>query len=98
MPELLTKPRPENAANEFNELSALLGRLGLLWADEATAELAMAPGATFGLRTAGAVHLAAAVGAGTDRYLTNNRSELLKSITEIDVTDPDELAEPATFV
>jgi hypothetical protein len=35
------------------------------------------------------------VGAGADRFLTNNRSDFPKSITEIDVTYPDELAQPA---
>lgn len=95
VPELLTKPLRENAADEFNELSALLGRLDLLATDEATAELATALGAAYGLRAADAVHLATAVGAGADRFLTNNRSGFPKAITEIDVIYPDELAEPA---
>lgn len=95
VPELLTKPLRENAADEFNELSALLGRLDLLATDEATAELATALGAAYGLRAADAVHLATAVGAGADRFLTNNRSDFPKAITEIDVIYPDELAEPA---
>jgi predicted nucleic acid-binding protein len=90
----LTKPLRENADDEFNELSALLGRLDLLPTDEATAELATALGATYGLRPADAVHLATAVGAGADRFITNNRSDFPKSITEIDVIYPDELAEP----
>ena len=95
VPELLTKPIRENATDELNELSALLGRLDLLPTDEATAELATALGATYGLRAADAVHLATAVGAGADRFLTNNRSDLQKSITEIDIIYPSELAEPA---
>ena len=94
VPELLTKPLREHADDELNELSALLGRLDLLPTDEATAELATALGAIYGLRTADAVHLATAVGAGADRFITNNRSDFPKSITEIDVTYPDELAEP----
>ena len=94
VPELLTKPLRENADDEFNELSALLGRLDLLPTDEATAELATALGATYGLRPADAVHLATAVGAGADRFITNNRSDFPKSITEIDVIYPDELGEP----
>jgi predicted nucleic acid-binding protein len=93
VPELLTKPLRDNATDEFNELSALLGRLDLLPTDEATAELATALGAAYGLRAADAVHLATAVGAGADRFVTNNRSDFLKSITEIDVIYPDELAE-----
>lgn len=95
VPELLTKPLRENATDELDELSALLGRLDLLPADVATAELATALGAAYGLRAADAVHLATAVNAGADRFLTNNQSDFPKSITEIDVVYPDELVEPA---
>jgi predicted nucleic acid-binding protein len=95
LPELLTKPLREEATDEFIELSSLLSRLDLLPTDEATAELATALGATYGLRAADAVHLATAVGAGADRFLTNNRSDFPKSITEIAVIYPDDLAEPA---
>ncbi|MFZ0665311.1 MAG: type II toxin-antitoxin system VapC family toxin [Acidimicrobiales bacterium] len=92
LPELLMKPLREHADNEFTELVALLGRLDLLPTDEATAELATALGASYKLRAADAVHLATAVGAGADRFLTNNRSDFPKSISEIDITYPDELA------
>jgi predicted nucleic acid-binding protein len=95
VPELLSKPWRENATDEFNELSALLARLDLLPTDEATAQLATALGAAYGLRAADAVHLASAVGAGADRFLTNNRSDFSKSISEIDIVYPDELAEPS---
>ena len=94
VPELSTKPLRENATGELNELSSLLGRLDLLPTDEATAELATALAAVYGLRAADAVHLATAVGAGADRFLTNNRSDFPKSITEIDITYPDDLADP----
>ena len=94
VPEILTKPLCENATEEFNELSALLGRLDLLPTDEATVELATALGAAYGLRAAYAVHLATAVGAGATRLLTNNRSDFPQSISEIDIVYPDELAEP----
>lgn len=94
LPELLAKPLRENATDELDELSALLGRLDLLPADEAMAGLATALGAAYGLRATDAVHLATAVAAGADRFLTNNRSDFPKSITEIDVTYPDELADP----
>jgi predicted nucleic acid-binding protein len=96
VPELLTKPLRENATDELNELSSLLGRLDLLPTDEATAELATAFGAAYGLRAVDAVHLATAVGAGADRFLTNNRSDFPKSITEIDVIYPDDLADPTS--
>ena len=92
LPELLAKPLRENADSEASELSAVLGRLDLLPLDEATAELATALGAAYRLRAADAVHLATAVHAGADRFLTNNRSDFPKSISEIDVVYPDELA------
>ena len=75
-------------------LAALLARVELRPVDEAVAELAAALGAAHGLRAADAVHLATAVAAGADRFITNNSSDLTKAITEIDVTYPDELPEP----
>lgn len=91
IPELLTKPFREAATDELDELGALLGRLDLRPVDEATAELATALGASYGLRAADAVHLATAVAAGADRFLTNNRSDFPKTITEIEITYPDDL-------
>lgn len=93
IPELLTKPLRDGASDEFEELSALLSRLDLLAADEATAELATSLGASYRLRAVDALHLATAVGAGADRFLTNNHTDFTKSITEIDITYPDELPE-----
>jgi hypothetical protein len=40
------------------------------------------------------VHLATAVGAGADRFITNNRS-FPQTIAEIAITYPDELPEAA---
>ncbi len=91
IPELLTKPLREHATDE---LGALLGRLDLRPTDEATAELATALGAAYGLRAAYAVHLATAVGGGADRFLTNNLSDFPKTITEIDVVYPEDLPDP----
>jgi hypothetical protein len=39
------------------------------------------------------VHLATAVAAGADRFITNNTSDFKKSITEVDVVFPEELPE-----
>jgi predicted nucleic acid-binding protein len=94
IPELLTKPLRENATDELEELAALLSRLDLLPTEEATAEMAASLGASYGLRAADAVHLATAVGAGADRFLTHNQSDFPKTITEIDITYPQDLPDP----
>jgi predicted nucleic acid-binding protein len=90
-PELLSKPLRLGAQSEADELLAVLGRIELLPLDEATARLAAALGAQHGLRAADAVHLATAVAAGADRFITNNRKDFTTSITEIDVVYPDQL-------
>jgi predicted nucleic acid-binding protein len=94
IPELLTKPIREGTDAEVQGLSALLGRLELRPTDEATAELATALGAAYGLRASDAVHLATAVAAGADRFITNNSSDFAKAVTELEVTYPSELPDP----
>jgi len=41
------------------------------------------------------VHLAAAVNAGADRFITNNTRDFERDIDEIDVTYPDDLPAPS---
>ncbi len=94
LPELLSKPGREQSEHDLLGLGALLSRLDLRPTDLATAELATNLGASYRLRAADAVHLATAVGAGADRFLTNNRSDFPKSITEIDITYPSDLSDP----
>lgn len=94
IPELLTKPLRDGVESEVEALTILLARLDLRPTDEAVAQLAAALGATYGLRAADAVHLATAVAAGAERFITNNSSDFTKAITEIDVTYPGELPEP----
>lgn len=89
--EILTRPLRNGDADELADLTSLLGRLDLRPVDKSTAELATALGAAHGLRTADAVHLATAVAAGADRFITNNRTDFPTSIGEIDVTYPAEL-------
>ncbi len=91
VPELLTEPMRRGADGELSSLAWLLGRLELLPTDQATAELATSLGATYGLRAADAVHLATAVGAGADRFITNNMADFPRSIAEVDVTYPEDL-------
>lgn len=89
--ELLAKPMRDGADAEVEALGALLGRLDLRPVDAAIAELAAALGAAHRLRAADAVHLATAVALGADRFITNNSSDFPKTITEVQVTYPDEL-------
>ena len=95
LPEILSKPMREGRADAMMRLGVLLSRLQLLPVDEATAELATALAASYGLRAVDAVHLATAVGSAADRFITNNRDDFSKSISEIVVTYPEELPSPS---
>lgn len=94
LPEVLSTPRREGATDQGRVLAGFLARLELLPTDRATAELAVALGSSYRLRAADAVHLATAVVAGADRFLTNNRSDFTLDIDEIEVVYPDMLAGP----
>ncbi|MGA2470676.1 MAG: type II toxin-antitoxin system VapC family toxin [Solirubrobacteraceae bacterium] len=94
LPEILTKPTRESSADELTALLAVLSRLQLRPCDEATATLAVGLGSTYGLHAADAVHLATAVAAGADRFITNNVSDVTPAITELAVTYPQALPEP----
>ena len=58
------------------------------------AEAATSLAAAHRLRAGDALHLATAVVAGADRFITNNRRDFGPSITEIEVVYPDALDEP----
>ena len=60
-------------------------------AGSATAEVATTLACGYRLRAADAVHLATAVVAGADRFITNNRRDFPSTISEIDVTYPADL-------
>ena len=94
IPELLTKPTRRQATAEIEALAALLGRLDLCPVDAVIAELAVALGASYALRAPDALHLATAVAAGADRFITNNTKDFPSTIGEIDITTPAELADP----
>jgi predicted nucleic acid-binding protein len=79
------------AASEVEALVALLGRLELLAIDRATTDAATALGGAYGLRAADSVHLATAVIAGAERFVTNNRRDFSKPISEVTITFPDDL-------
>ncbi len=93
LPEVLSKPLREGALEKVTALGGLLSRLELIAADLAIADLAASLGAAYRLRAADAIHLATAVSAGADRFITNNKGDFPKSIVEIDVTYPEDLPE-----
>ena len=95
LPEVLSKPLRDGTADEVRLLAGLLARLDLRPVDRATAELATALSSRYRLTAADATHLATAVGMGADRFITNNRRDFDTGITEIDVTYPDALPDPA---
>ena len=95
LPEVLTKPmRDDDASEETATLISLLSRLDLRPFDDATARLALGLAVSYGLRAADAAHLATAVAAGAERFLTNNRKDFPQTITEIDVVYPGQLSAP----
>ena len=94
LPEVLTKPVRTGADLELRALTSLLGCLDLRPVDAATARLATALGGSYGLRAADAVHLATAVQAGAERFITNNRADFDTHIAEVEVTYPSELPDP----
>lgn len=97
LPEILTQPTRRNSRTEIRALASLLSRLTLLPFNEPTARLALALGAEYGLRAADSAHLATAVEAGADLFLTNNRKGFPRSISEVDVVYPDALPEPVQW-
>ena len=96
VPEILAKPMRNGHAEELTALASLLSRLDLRILDAVTAEVATSLAATHRLRAADAVHLATALVAGADRFLTNNRRDFPETLSDINVTYPDTLQDPAT--
>lgn len=91
--EVLAKPmRADPDSTEVRALLSLLGHLELRPFDEPTARLSLALAMSYGLRAADAVHLATAVASGAEQFLTNNRKDFPKTIEEVEVIYPSELA------
>lgn len=95
LPEVLSRPIRDGDTGEITALTGLLTRLDLQPVDRRTAQLAVSVAATYRLRAADAVHLATAVLAGADRFITDNRKDFPESITEIAITYPGLLDDPA---
>ena len=96
LPEVLSKPLREGAQSQLAKLGEFLSRLELLPLDRPTAELAVALSSAYRLRAADAAHLATAVNAGADRFLTNNQRDFPTSIAEIEIVYPEALPDVAT--
>lgn len=94
VPEVLIKPMRFGATEEVADLRRLLGRLDLRPVSDAITEAAVDLACRCGLETVDAVHLATALLAGADRFITNNRRDFGKDIAEIDITYPDDLSRP----
>lgn len=93
LPEVLSRPTRDGAEDELAALHGLLARLELLPVEPAVADLSVVLGATYRLRAADAVHLATAVHAGADRFITNNTRDFGRGISEITITHPSDLTD-----
>jgi predicted nucleic acid-binding protein len=96
LPEVLSKPLRDGPPDEVRFLAGLLARLDLRPVDRATADLATALSSHYRLRAADATHLATAVSLGADRFITNNQHDFPTAITEVRITYPADLPDPAT--
>lgn len=94
LPEVLSRPLRDQNAEELTRRSALLSRLDLRAADRATAEMATGLAAKYRLKAADSFHLATAVLAGADRFITNNRRDFAQTVEEIAIVYPEGLPDP----
>lgn len=93
-PEVLAKPARLGATAEVMALARLLVRLDLRPVGTSTSRTATALAAKYGLKPIDAVHLATAVEAGADVFVTNNTRDFTAAIEEIEIVTPADLPEP----
>lgn len=93
LPEVLSKPQREQRAHDLDALTTLLAKLDLRPVDHGVASLATHVAAKYKLKAADAVHLATAIAAGAQRFITNNQRDFRKEIDEIEVVYPDDLVD-----
>jgi predicted nucleic acid-binding protein len=91
LPEILSKPLRDGSATELSFLAGVLGRLDLRPLDRATAEIATGLAARHNLRAADATHLATAIKARADRFVTNNTKDFPASVGDVSIVYPDQL-------
>ncbi|BDP41464.1 PIN domain nuclease [Deinococcus aetherius] len=90
--EVLAKPLREGRDTELRLLGDLLAALSLRDITRSTALLATQLAAAYRLRAPDALHLASAVEAGADAFLTNNRKDFRPGeILELGVLYPEDL-------
>ena len=95
LPEVLAKPmRLDPESVETDRLARSLSRVTLCPVSLDLAKHAQALAARYSLRAADAVHLATAVMAGADAFITNNRKDFPKTIAEVAIWYPEDLPEP----
>jgi predicted nucleic acid-binding protein len=93
-PETLIKPtRTDPLGDEAENLRKLLETLRLIPSDDTIGRLAVNLGAKYGLKAPDAIHLATAINSDAEVFLTNNRKDFPKTITEIDIAYPEDLAD-----
>lgn len=95
VPEMLSKPHRLALDRERDALQRLLAEIDLVPCDEAIADLSVLLSARHALATVDAVHLATALRAGADRFITNNRRDFTPAIAaleDIDIAYPEDLA------
>ncbi len=88
LPEVLSKPLRDGTTEEVVLLAGLLSRLDLRAVDLATTEVATGLATKYRLGAADATHLACAVTAGAERFITNNSRDFSDAITEVTITFP----------
>ncbi len=92
IPEVLTKPTRNHDVSQRRALITLLSRLDLQPVNRAVVDLAVTVGVSYRLKALDATHLATAIAAGADRFITNNRRDFdATMIEEIDIVYPDQL-------
>lgn len=91
LPDVLSHPLRRAATDELESLSAVLARIDLRSIDESTARLATVFAATYRLKAIDAIHLATAVSAGAERFISNTTRDFSPSIAEITIVSPDAL-------
>ncbi|MEY2424909.1 MAG: hypothetical protein QOI61_481 [Actinomycetota bacterium] len=90
--ETLPRPLRRDSPAEVEAIRHLLGRLDLLPLDTDIADVAVDVAQRFNLKAPDGIHLATALVAGADRFITNNRRDFESvRIDEIDVVFPDQL-------